>query len=140
MSTARCYLDPARLRANLTIETDALAESLILEGSRCVGVRYSVRGQKREARAAREVIVSAGAIASPQLLELSGIGQAERLKRLGIKVHHDLPGVGENLRDHWAPRMKWRVGRHGVTFNERARGIARPVARPPLHHRRARAS
>jgi choline dehydrogenase len=123
MSTARCYLEPARLRTNLTIETNATAESLILEGSRCVGVRYSVGGEKREARAAREVIVSAGAIASPQLLELSGIGQAARLKKLGIKVNHDLPGVGENLRDHWAPRLKWRVGRHGVTFNERARGI-----------------
>ena len=140
MSTARCYLDPARLRANLTIETNAMAESLILEGSRCVGVRYAVRGEKREARAAREVIVSAGAIASPQLLELSGIGQAERLKGLGIEVRHDLPGVGENLRDHWAPRMKWRVGRHGVTFNERARGLARPVAGPALHHGAARAS
>jgi choline dehydrogenase len=123
MSTARCYLDPARLRSNLTIETDALAESLILEGTRCVGVRYCVHGLKREARAAREVIVSAGSIASPQLLELSGIGQGERLKGLGIEVRHDLAGVGENLRDHYAPRMKWRVGRHGVTFNERARGI-----------------
>ena len=123
MSTARCYLDPARLRSNLTIETDALAESLILEGARCVGVRYCVRGLKREARAAREVIVSAGSIASPQLLELSGIGPGERLKGLGIEVRHDLAGVGENLRDHYAPRMKWRVGRHGVTFNERARGI-----------------
>ena len=100
-----------------------LAESLILEGKRCVGVRYAVHGQKREARAAREVIVSAGAIASPQLLELSGIGQGERLKGLGIEVRHNLPGVGENLRDHCAPRMKWRVGRHGVTFNERARGL-----------------
>src|SRR5437764_720925 len=123
MSTARCYLDPARLRSNLTIETDALAESLILEGTRCVGVRYCVRGLKREARAAREVIVSAGSIASPQLLELSGIGQGERLKGLGIEVRHNLAGVGENLRDHYAPRMKWRVGRHGVTFNERARGL-----------------
>jgi choline dehydrogenase-like flavoprotein len=123
MSTARCYLDPARLRPNLTIETNALARSLILEGGRCLGVRYAVRGEMREARAAREVIVSTGSIASPQLLELSGIGQAERLKGLGIKVQHNLPGVGENLRDHWAPRMKWRVGRHGVTFNERARGL-----------------
>jgi len=123
MSTARCYLDPARSRANLTIETGASAESLLFEGSRCAGVRYSVRGQKVEARASREVIVSAGSIASPQLLELSGIGQSERLKALGIAVKHHLPGVGENLRDHWAPRMKWRVGRHGVTFNERARGL-----------------
>jgi choline dehydrogenase len=123
MSTARCYLDPARSRPNLTVETDALAERLILEGNRCTGVRYSVRGMPREAYAAHEVIVSAGTIASPQLLELSGIGDAQRLEALGIAVHHNLPGVGENLRDHWAPRMKWRVGRHGVTFNERARGL-----------------
>lgn len=123
MSTAHCYLDPARTRANLTIETDALAQNLILDGNRCVGVRYSVRGEKREARAAREVIVSTGAIASPQLLELSGIGQVERLKDLGIEVAHNLPGVGENLRDHWGPRMKWRVGRHGATYNEKGRGL-----------------
>jgi choline dehydrogenase len=123
MSTARCYLDPARPRSNLTVETNALARALILEGTRCVGVRYQVQGIEREARCAREVIVSAGAIASPQLLELSGIGEAQRLKALGIAVRHNLPGVGENLRDHWAPRMKWRVGRHGVTFNERARGL-----------------
>src|ERR1700730_15310230 len=123
MSTAKCYLDPARARANLTIETDAMVESLVLEGRRCTGVRYSSRGAKREVRAAREVIVSAGSIASPQLLELSGIGQGQRLKGLGIEVRHELPGVGENLRDHWAPRMKWRAGRHGVTFNERARGV-----------------
>ena len=82
-----------------------------------------MQGETFEARATREVIVSAGSIASPQLLELSGIGQADRLKALGIAVVHDLPGVGENLRDHWAPRMKWRVGRRGVTFNERARGL-----------------
>ena len=60
MSTAKCYLDPARKRANLTIETDAMVESLVLEGRRCTGVRYSSRGAKREARAAREVIVAAG--------------------------------------------------------------------------------
>jgi choline dehydrogenase len=67
--------------------------------------------------------VSAGSIASPQLLEFSGNAQAERLKALGIDVKHNLFGVGENLRDHWAPRVTWRVGRHGVTFNERARGV-----------------
>jgi choline dehydrogenase len=123
MSTARVYLDPARARPNFRVETGAHAQCLLFEGSRCAGVRYTMQGQTFEARAAREVIVSAGSIASPQLLELSGIGQADRLKTLGITVQHDLPGVGENLRDHWAPRMKWRVGRHGVTFNERARGL-----------------
>jgi len=123
MSTAVCYLDPARRRPNLTIQANALTERLLIEGKRCVGVRYTMQGETFEARAAREVIVSAGSIASPQLLELSGIGQPDHLKALGIAVTHELRGVGENLRDHWAPRMKWRVGRHGVTFNERARGL-----------------
>ena len=139
MSTARVYLEPARARRNLRVETGASAECLLFEGTRCVGVRYAMQGQNFEARAAREVIVSAGSIASPQLLELSGIGQAERLKALGIAVKHDLPGVGENLRDHWAPRMKWRVGRHGVTFNERARGL-RACGRACSTSRRARVS
>ncbi len=123
MSTARCYLDPIRNRANLDIETGAHAEKLLFEGKRCVGVRYRIKGEVREATAAREVIVSTGAIASPQLLELSGIGQADRLKDLGISVVHALQGVGENLRDHYAPRMKYKVNRVGVTFNERGRGL-----------------
>lgn len=123
MSTAECYIAPAKSRKNLTIATDAHAEKLTFEGKRCTGVHYSVNGQIHEVRAGREVIVSTGAIGSPQLLELSGIGQAERLKELGLDVVHELKGVGENLRDHWAPRLKWHVGRHGVTFNERARGL-----------------
>jgi choline dehydrogenase len=122
-STARVYLDPARARRNFRVETGAHAQRLLFEGTRCVGVRYTMQGLPFEARSTREVIVSAGSIASPQLLELSGVGQGERLKALGITVQHELRGVGENLRDHWAPRMKWRVGRHGVTFNERARGL-----------------
>ncbi|MFY0611951.1 MAG: GMC family oxidoreductase N-terminal domain-containing protein [Hyphomicrobiaceae bacterium] len=123
MSTAHCYLEPAKSRKNLTIATDALAERILFDGKRCTGVRYTAKGTTQTANAAREVVVSAGAIASPQLLELSGVGQPERLNDLGINVVHDLKGVGENLRDHWAPRMKWHLGRHGVTFNERARGL-----------------
>ncbi len=123
MSTARCYLDPIRKRPNLAIETGALTESLTLDGKRCAGVRYSVGGTMREARAAREVVVSAGTINSPQLLELSGIGQPERLRDLGIEVRHALPGVGENLRDHYAPQTRWSIGRKGVTFNDRGRGL-----------------
>jgi choline dehydrogenase len=123
MSTARCYLDPIRRRANLRIETGALAEALILEGRRCVGLRYSFGGERREARAAREVVVCGGTINSPQLLELSGIGQPDRLRALGIEVRHALPGVGENLRDHYAPRTRWGVGAPGWTFNDRARGF-----------------
>ena len=121
-STAFCYLDPARHRANLQIDQGAIAESLILEGRRCVGVRYSVNGQKREARATREVIVSGGSINSPKLLELSGIGQGDRLRALGIAPVHELPGVGENLRDHYSPRMKFEITGKNLTFNDNARG------------------
>ena len=123
MSTARCYLDPVRKRPNLHIETGALTEALTFEARRCTGVRYSVGGEMREARAAREVVVSAGTINSPQLLELSGIGQPERLRALGIAVRHALPGVGENLRDHYAPRTRWKVGARGYTWNDRGRGL-----------------
>ena len=123
MSTAYCYLDPARGRPNLTIETDAMAERLILEGKRCVGVRYSVRGESREARASREVVVSGGSINSPKLLELSGIGQPELLRSHGIEVAHELPGVGENLRDHYSPRMKYSITEPNATFNERGNGV-----------------
>lgn len=126
MSTARCYLDPVRTRPNLTIQANALTECLLLEGKRCVGVRYSVNGQTQEARATREVVVSAGSINSPQLLELSGIGQAERLQALGIEVRHELKGVGENLRDHYSPRMKWSVPPHlGMTYNDKMRGLGK---------------
>ena len=123
MSTARCYLDPIIKRENLHIETNALTEALVLEGKRCTGVRYSVAGTMREARAAREVVVSAGTINSPQLLELSGIGQPDRLRSLGIDVCHALPGVGENLRDHYAPRTRWSIGAKRITFNDRGRGL-----------------
>ncbi|HEY1413610.1 MAG TPA: GMC family oxidoreductase N-terminal domain-containing protein, partial [Rhodopila sp.] len=84
MSTARCYLDPIRKRSNLRIETGALTQSVVLDGTRCVGVRYAVGGVVREIRAGREVIVSAGSINSPQLLQLSGIGQPELLRTLAI--------------------------------------------------------
>src|ERR1700686_1951927 len=124
MSTAACYLDPARGRSNLMIQANALTECLLIEGKRCVGVRYRVNGQQHEARANREVVVSAGSINSPQLLELSGIGQPELLKSVGIEVRHELDGVGENLRDHYSPRMKWAVPLSpGLTYNDKARGL-----------------
>src|ERR1019366_4836581 len=123
MSTARCYLEPIRERRNLHIETGALTEAVVLEGKRCTGVRYSIGGNAFEARATREVVMSAGTINSPQLLELSGIGQPERLRDLGIEVRHALPGVGENLRDHYAPRTRWAIGAKGITFNDRGRGL-----------------
>ena len=123
MSTARCYLDPIRGRANLHIATDALAESLLFDGTRCTGVRYRVGDEVREAKASGEVVICGGTINSPQLLELSGIGQPERLKALGIEVRSALPGVGENLRDHYAPRTRWKVGAKGYTYNDTARGL-----------------
>ncbi len=124
MSTAFCYLDPARGRPNLTIQANALTECLLFEGKRCVGVRYNLNGQQHEARAGKEVVVSGGSINSPQLLELSGIGQPELLKSVGIEVRHELKGVGENLRDHYSPRMKWTVPRAlGLTYNDKGRGL-----------------
>jgi choline dehydrogenase len=120
-SAAQAYLDPAKRRGNLRIETHAHARRVLFVGKRAVGVAYDVKGQKREARG-REIIVSAGGVQSPQILELSGVGQAEHLRSLGIEVVHDLPGVGENYRDHVAARMNWRVSQK-VSFNERTRGL-----------------
>jgi choline dehydrogenase len=121
-STAYCYLDPARGRSNLTIERGALAQTLILEGKSCVGVRYTVSGRKREARVSREVIVSSGSINSPKLLELSGIGQGDLLRARGVTPVHELKGVGENLRDHYSPRLKFAITARNATFNDNARG------------------
>lgn len=94
------YLQPALRRGNVTLKTGAQATKLLLENNRCVGVEYVVDGQRRTARADREVLVCCGAIESPKLLMLSGIGNAEHLKQLGIPVTVDLPGVGENFHDH----------------------------------------
>jgi choline dehydrogenase-like flavoprotein len=122
-STARAFLQPVRHRSNLRVETGAYASGLIFEGKRAVGVRYSVKGEMREARAAGEVILAAGAVQSPQLLELSGIGQGTLLQEHGITVLQDLPGVGENYRDHYGTRMRWRV-KQPITLNELTRGPA----------------
>ena len=123
MSTAQCYLKPIRRRPNLRIETGALAQALLFDGTRCIGVRYAVGDAVREAGAGREVVVSGGSINSPQLLELSGIGDPARLRELGIEVRWALPGVGENLRDHYAPRTRWAIGRRGMTYNDTGRGL-----------------
>jgi choline dehydrogenase len=118
-SAATAYLRPARGRANLRVETGAQATRLLFEGRRAVGVAFRQGGALREARAAREVILCGGAIASPQLLLLSGIGPAEELAALGIPVVHDLPQVGRNLQDHFQARMVYRCRRRGVTLNDR---------------------
>ena len=122
-STARGFLDPARGRPNLRVETEAHTTRVLLDGKRAVGVEYRQHGQTHQARCGGEVILSAGAVKSPQVLELSGIGQPELLQSLGIEVKHELRGVGENYRDHFAPRMNWRV-KLPVTLNEQTRGLA----------------
>jgi len=120
-SAARAYLRPVRGRANLKVVVNAIARRVLFEGRRAVGIEYAVAGQVRQARATAEVILAAGAIHSPALLERSGVGAAERLRQLGIAPVADLPGVGENLQEHYAVWMKWRVANH-LTLNERTRG------------------
>lgn len=99
-STAMAFLRPALSRPNLKVETGALASRVLLDGKRAVGVEYVQGGRTRTARARQTVILAGGVINSPQLLQLSGIGDGERLSALGIKTVHHLPGVGQNLQDH----------------------------------------
>ena len=106
-SAAVAYLRPAMKRGNLTVETHALASRVLTEGARATGVVYRVKGEERQAKAAREVLVCAGAIQSPQLLQLSGIGPGALLQRHGIAVVKDAPGVGRNLHDHLQTRVVW---------------------------------
>lgn len=122
VSTARGYLKPARGRSNLKVVSNAHAQRILFEGRRAVGVEYSVDGQLMSAKAHREVILSCGAIGSPQLLEVSGVGQAKLLKSLGIEVVHDLPGVGENLHDHFLARGAWELTKP-ISMNERSSGL-----------------
>ncbi|QPS07261.1 choline dehydrogenase [Delftia acidovorans] len=116
-STAKAYLGEARRRPNLRIETDAMATQLVVRGRRATGIRYRQGGQERQARAQAEVILSAGAIQSPQLLQLSGIGPAALSQSLGIPVVHDLPGVGENLQDHLQIRLGYECSQP-ITTND----------------------
>lgn len=119
-STARAYLPWARSRHGLRVITNALATELLFENKKCVGVSYRKGGHLRQIRAGAEVILCGGAVNSPHLLQLSGIGAAQHLKSLGIEVRHDSPGVGENLIDHYVSRIAYRV-RDIETLNELAR-------------------
>lgn len=116
-STAKAYLDPARRRPNLRIETGAFAAGLIFEGRRAVGVRYRQDGVMKSARCKAEVLLAAGSIQSPQLLQLSGIGPQALLARHGIAVVRDAPGVGENLQDHLQIRLSYECTRP-ITTND----------------------
>jgi len=99
-SASREYLDPIKHRSNLTIVTGALAQRVILDDKKATGVEYKLNGAVKTAQASKEVILSAGSIGSPHLLQLSGIGDTQTLEKAGVEVNHHLPGVGQNLQDH----------------------------------------
>jgi choline dehydrogenase len=116
-SAADAFLRPALKRHNLEVMTRTQVLSIELEGDRAVGVRTtSSSGRERSIRAEREVILSAGAIGSPQLLLLSGIGSADDLREVGVEVRHDLPGVGRNLQDHPSVTLIWEVSNQNTLY------------------------
>ncbi|HJZ31180.1 MAG TPA: GMC family oxidoreductase N-terminal domain-containing protein [Hyphomicrobiaceae bacterium] len=125
VSAATAFLHPARRRPNLTVLTHAHVTAIVLDGKRATGVCFSHGGRggvERTVSANREVILAGGAYNSPMVLQLSGIGPPALLSSLGIPVRHPLPGVGENLKDHYAPRFVARV-KNIDTINERSRGL-----------------
>ncbi len=126
-SSARAYLRPARRRANLRIETDALTTGLVMDGRRVVGVRYRRGEREIEARCTREVVLSAGAIGSPHILMLSGIGDPDALAGHGIEVRHALPAVGRHLQDHYQARLIFESPQP-VTLNDIYRSRRRQAA------------
>lgn len=136
-SAERAYLAPIRRRKNLQVLTHAMAERVEAGyDGRISVVHYRQRGEARQAHASREVILCAGAIQSPQLLELSGFGKASRLAALGIAPKNELKGVGENLSDHYISRMSWRLNAP-LSLNQTSRGLPfiRELARYALFRR-----
>ncbi len=116
-SAAVAFLKPAMKRPNLRVITRALAERVLFAGTCAVGVRFSQGGGRITVRAAREVILCGGAINSPQLLMLSGVGSAEHLQSMGVAVTYDLPGVGQNLQDHFQTRLVYKC-KFPITVND----------------------
>lgn len=125
-SSAVAYLRPALKRPNLTVLTSATATRVLTEGRCAAGVEVSYGGTVRQIRARREVVLSAGPLKSPQILELSGIGNADVLRKFGINVVHNLPGVGENLRDHPNVRLTFECAKP-ITINDVLRNPLRKV-------------
>ena len=123
MSAKVAYIDPIKSRKNLTISTESLVTKIIIKDKCAKGVEILKKNKKEIFYARKEVIICGGAINSPQILELSGIGNPEVLKKNGIEICHELNGVGENLRDHIGPRIVYRIIKPGLSYNERARGI-----------------
>ncbi|HSV52433.1 MAG TPA: GMC family oxidoreductase N-terminal domain-containing protein [Burkholderiaceae bacterium] len=137
-SAAKAYLTPHLSRPNLKVLTRAASAKVILEGRRACGVSYFQGNQLHAVRARREVIVAAGAFGSPQLLQLSGIGAGEELRKVGVPVVHDLPGVGHNLQDHIDYVQTWRVPGNTESFGLSLRGSIK-VARAMLQWKTRRA-
>ncbi|QJU58147.1 choline dehydrogenase [Sphingomonas sp. AP4-R1] len=108
-SAYNAFVEPVLGRANLTVQTDSSVERILFEGREAVGVEILYKGQRRIIQAAREVILSAGSLKSPQLLMVSGVGPEEELRKHGIEVRHELPGVGKNLQDHFYVHTGWRA-------------------------------
>lgn len=127
MSTARAFLKPIRHRPNLRVLTHAHTTSLILEGKRVTGVEFELKGQPAIAKASGEVILSAGAVNSPKILELSGIGRGDVLSKFDIPVRHELDGVGENLQDHLQIRTVFKI-KNAVTLNQKANSLIGKMA------------
>ena len=121
-STAKGYLRPARKRANLSVETGATARCILFEGKRAVGVRYVRGGRQIDVLARKEVLLCAGSIQSPQLLQLSGVGPVDLLQRHGIAMVADVPGVGRNLQDHLQTRVMFKC-RKPITTNDELRTL-----------------
>jgi choline dehydrogenase len=124
-SAAKAYITPNLSRKNLNILTHAISAKVVLENGRAYGVSYYHAGELKEVRARREVILAGGTFGSPQLLQLSGIGRGEELKRFGIPVVNDLPGVGKNLQDHIDYVQSWRVPNDTETAGISLRGAVK---------------
>ena len=110
-------------RKNLTIITNSLVTKLLFEGKQCIGAEVKNNNKLIQYSATKEVILCGGAINSPQILELSGIGNRSILEEKGIQLIHELNGVGENLRDHLGPRLVYNITKPGIAYNDKARGI-----------------
>ncbi len=116
-SASQAYLKHAKSRANLTIVTNSLAKRILFKDKRAVGLEFEENGAPRTVHCRKEVVVSTGSINSPQLLMLSGIGPADHLREHGIEVQHDLPGVGQNLQDHYGGQIAWKCSKP-ITLND----------------------
>ncbi len=125
VSAARGFLHPALKRPNVSIRSGVQVSQLILEGKKVIGVRYfheGAPGQETEVRCGREVIVSAGTVNSTKILQLSGIGDPNDLRAIGIEPQHALRGMGKNFRDHYFVRLSARLKDGVISLNQMSRG------------------